>query len=265
LTSTDAGATAGPTFTLDRDSASPAASDDIGRIVFQGKDSGAAAQEYAAIQAVIEDATAASEDASLDFDIVEAGTVARRFKVAAESRYGYNDAGANQGVVREEHWIKLSADYTLTSSTSEQKLFNTTTNGRLTLPVGTYFFDVMLYLTTMSATSGNMAFDPIGGGSAVGATFLYHTIGVDNNTPTGNIAQQGSFTAAQQTGASMSTAATGTGLAVSVRGTFRITTAGTIVPSGTLVTAAAAVVKAGSYFRCWRAADENTHSVGNWD
>src|SRR5574343_1116983 len=57
-----------------------------------------------------------------------------------------------------EAWLMLTADYTLTSTTSAQKLFNNTTNGRLTLPTGVYEFECFIYLTTMSATSGNGQF-----------------------------------------------------------------------------------------------------------
>lgn len=262
---TDAGATALPDLVLERISASPAASDDIGRVVYGGYDSGAGYTEYAVLQGTIIDPTNASEDGGLDVDLVSAGTLDRRFRFEPEIRYGYNNAGANQGVVREEHWIKLASDYTLANSTAEQKLFNTTTNGRLTLGTGTYFFDALLYLTTMSGSSGNMAFDPIGGGTAVGARFLYHSVGIDNNSPLNSGTQTGSVSASQQSNASMLSAGTGSGMAVSIRGTFRITTAGTIIPSGTLVTAAAAVVKAGSYFRIWRAGEESTNSVGAWD
>ncbi len=265
LTSSDSGASALPDLILDRSSSSPAANDDIGRVVFSGLDSGANYVEYAALQGTIIDPTNASEDGGLDVDLMSAGTLARRFRFEPEIRYGYNNAGANQGVSREEHWIKLDSDYALTNATTEQKIFNTTTNGRLTLGTGTYFFDAMLYILTMSGTSGNAAFDPIGGGTAVGASFLYHTAGIDNNTPTNAGTQTGSFTAAQQTVASMVSAGTGTGMGASIRGTFRITTAGTIIPSITLVTAAAATMKAGSYFRIWRAGDVSTYSVGAWD
>lgn len=164
-----------------------------------------------------------------------------------------------------EWWCRLAADYALTNSGAEQKLFNASTNGRLTLPVGVYWFETLLYLTGMSATSGNFAFDPVGAGTAVADKFLYHTVGVDNTTPTNGLAQTGSITAAQQSVNNILSAGTGTGAVARISGTFTVTTAGTIIPSISLQTAAAATVKAGSHFRCWRAADTDVATEGPWD
>jgi hypothetical protein len=61
----DAGAGAGPDLLLDRSSASPAAADLLGRIMFRGRDSGAAEEDYADIVGVILDPTAASEDGAV--------------------------------------------------------------------------------------------------------------------------------------------------------------------------------------------------------
>jgi hypothetical protein len=63
----------------------------------------------------------------------------------------------------------------------------------------------------------------------------------------------------------MLTAGTGTTAHVSIRGTFEVTSAGTIIPSVTLVTAVGtAVVAAGSYFRCRRVSATSAVSVGDW-
>ncbi|HXC39067.1 MAG TPA: hypothetical protein VN667_08970 [Burkholderiales bacterium] len=73
VTSTDAGAGNGPFLTLDRNSASPAANDLLATILFQGRDSGAATQNYATIDAQVIDPTAASEDGRLRFTTAIAG------------------------------------------------------------------------------------------------------------------------------------------------------------------------------------------------
>lgn len=174
------------------------------------------------------------------------------------------NSGACEGVGLFESWIKQAADRTLTNSAAEQKLFDQTANGTLTLPTGTYFFRCILYLTTMSGTSGNLAFDPIGAGTAVGATFLWYSVGIDNTTPTTAAAQGGAIHPTQQSTGNIVTAATGTAMGALIEGTFRITTAGTIIPSVSLTTAAAAVVKAGTFFGICRLAEQNVHSVGAW-
>lgn len=81
IKSSDAGATAGPTLELYRDSASPAAADDIGQIAFQGEDSAGNLENYARLKAVITDPTSTSEDAKLVLQTIIAGTLAARLNV----------------------------------------------------------------------------------------------------------------------------------------------------------------------------------------
>lgn len=95
-TSTDAGATAGPEIILDRNSASPAASDVLGAIPFKGRDSGAGTDTYAQIQAEIVDPTAASEDGKLSLQTAVAGTLATRAYVAQGMVIGF-PTGADKG------------------------------------------------------------------------------------------------------------------------------------------------------------------------
>lgn len=75
LESTDAGAAAGPILTLNRNSASPAASDIIGKVLFQGEDSAGNTEDYAEIYTQITDTTATSEDANVLFRNKVAGTM----------------------------------------------------------------------------------------------------------------------------------------------------------------------------------------------
>lgn len=83
IKSTDAGAAAGPTLELFRDSASPAAADDIGQIAFQGRDSAGNLENYARLKAIIIDPTSTSEDVKLAIQTIIAGTLAARFNVGA--------------------------------------------------------------------------------------------------------------------------------------------------------------------------------------
>jgi hypothetical protein len=174
--------------------------------------------------------------------------------------YGCTDAG-NRGVINVEHFICLSSTYTLTSNANVQKLFNTPTNGALTLETGTYFFESLISLSSMSATSGNAAFSLAG--TATLGSILMSAEGVDGATGAA-AATSGSMAVTAATPASAVTAGTGTGLQLIVRGTFRVTVAGTVIPSIQLVTAAAAVVAVGSYFRCRRIGSATVTSVGQW-
>lgn len=78
LTSTDAGAAAAPLLDLIRDSASPAASDVMGNIRFQGDDSGGNLTTYTDIFATLADPTNGSEDGTLTFRVAVAGTLTNR-------------------------------------------------------------------------------------------------------------------------------------------------------------------------------------------
>jgi hypothetical protein len=73
LLSADPTAAPGPILSLIRQSASPAASDFIGIIKFDGMDAGSVRQAYASIWAQILDPTAGSEDGALSFSTYVAG------------------------------------------------------------------------------------------------------------------------------------------------------------------------------------------------
>lgn len=156
------------------------------------------------------------------------------------------DADARFAPVK--YFCRLAANYTLTSTTAVQKLFNTTSNGALTLAAGRYEYRGKIYLTTMSATSGNTAFNLLGAGTAVLADHFYSTIGVDAaggigvGTKTGGA---GIFGTSEP--ASVVTAGTGTQVFFDVFGSFSLSVGGTIIPSVALVTAAAAVAVAETF------------------
>jgi hypothetical protein len=65
IESTDAGAAAGPDFSLYRNSATPAAGDILGRYMLQGENSAGGTVVYAQVGARIDDPTSTSEDGSL--------------------------------------------------------------------------------------------------------------------------------------------------------------------------------------------------------
>jgi len=179
--------------------------------------------------------------------------------------YFTTDVG-NRGVVPVEHIIRADATRTFTSNTAQQAIFNSPANGRLTLETGVYAFEALIAMTSMSGTSGNGKFSLLGAGSATLAAILWHAMGNDVVAENTGTAAGGSWhVIATQTGADIVTAATGTALCFSIRGTFEVSVAGTIVPSFAQTTAAAAVVSIGSYFMCRRIGSTSMASVGQWD
>jgi hypothetical protein len=83
LESTDAGATFGPSINLYRNSASPAASDVVGLIQWNGRDSAGNIQSYGDMYGLIIDPTSTSEDFSLNWETYVAGANGLRMSLGA--------------------------------------------------------------------------------------------------------------------------------------------------------------------------------------
>ena len=163
-----------------------------------------------------------------------------------------------------EYWMMLGANYVLTSTTATQKMFNATTNGALTLGIGVYEYRCQFRLTGMAANSGNAGFSLIGAGTAViNANSQSYTTGQDGTTTTP--ATQSGIIFSGSSGGPIATNATSTEAAAQIRGMFRVTTAGTIIPSLALATASAATVIAGANFTCKRRSTLSTDNFyGAW-
>lgn len=176
----------------------------------------------------------------------------------------WKDESGADGVEAPLYFARLTSTYTLSSSTSSQKAFNIPSNGALTLPSNTaYFFECMLLIDTMSATSGNFGFDILGAGTATISNQNWFAHGLDATTQTTPGAIGGTANVAALTTDAI-VAATGTAAHVYIRGTFSVTTGGTIIPSVKLTTANAAVVKIGSFFKAERIGLDTVTTVGPW-
>ena len=159
--------------------------------------------------------------------------------------------------------------YSLSSTTAAQKIFNGSTNGAVTLATGTYAFEMMLYVSGMSATSGNATIDIKGAGTAVfgGSRTILQVVGIDAASPGTGAAIQGSMLSGTGLGTAAApvAATTGTIMAISVRGYVDIATSGTLIPSIALTTAVAtAQVMPGSVIRIERIGPTATATMGNW-
>jgi hypothetical protein len=93
LTSTDAGAAAAPLLDLYRDSASPAASDTLGEIEFNGEDSAGNKQQYAVIHGSILSPTSTAEAGQIHFETATAGASTEKM-IIGTSNLVINDIGA---------------------------------------------------------------------------------------------------------------------------------------------------------------------------
>ena len=93
LTSTDAGATAAPLLDLFRDSATPAASDTLGEIEFNGEDSAGNKQTYGVIHASILSPTSTAEQGQLHFETATAGALTEKMIIGTNNLV-INEIGA---------------------------------------------------------------------------------------------------------------------------------------------------------------------------
>lgn len=164
-----------------------------------------------------------------------------------------------------ERYVFCSADYTLTSTTSSQRLFNETANGAVTLEPGIYLYEGIVYLSTMSGTSGNGLINLRGAGTATVASWLWAFHGVDSATPLSPGTQNGSLVASSSTSSPNAiTAGTGTSMFLNLKGAMRVTAGGTLIPSIALTTAASALVKVGSHISFRRIGASGQYTAGNW-
>jgi hypothetical protein len=149
-----------------------------------------------------------------------------------------------------EYWMMLSSNYTLTSTTATQKMFNATTNGALTLDVGVYSYDVLARVQNMSTTSGNLQFNLLGAGTAtIDSNALMYGSALDTTFSTATSgALSGFVIQGTSSTTNIASSSTGAGVHFITSGVLRVTAAGTIIPSVALTSAAAANVLAGSYF-----------------
>ena len=145
-----------------------------------------------------------------------------------------------------EYWTISSSEYTLTSTTATQKLFNTTTNGALTLGVGVYDYVLNFQLRAMSVTSGNAGFSILGAGTSTISAGRGQVIGYDGASGTVSTFSGVSYGGVAPAGPIV-TGATSDQLNAVAQGVFRVSAAGTIIPSVALQTAAAAVVRSEAY------------------
>jgi len=154
LTSTDADATSGPILKLNRNSASPADSDDIGKILFTGENDASESIDYATIRGDLLDVSDGTEDGIIKFETLlnGANTEIARF-------------GNGVGVVFNEDSV-ANNDFRVEGDSNTHALFvnaatnfvgmgtDSTTAG--TLKIAQPAADLYCLMNEASASSGNM-------------------------------------------------------------------------------------------------------------
>jgi hypothetical protein len=168
-------------------------------------------------------------------------------------------------ILRGRYVIRADVNRTLPNDTALNAIFNNPTNGRLTLKTGVYEFYGLFIVTAMSATSGNALINMLGAGTATVGSWMWRLSGLDGTTPATIADDDAAYFQTNASAASAVTAQTGTAMRLEVSGGFECTTGGTLIPSIDQVTAAAAVVQAGSFLVVERLGASGLVSIGPWD
>ncbi len=163
-----------------------------------------------------------------------------------------------------EFWQSQNGDASgQVNDTSTQNWFASSSD-ELTLPVGTYDFEALLeHATGTTSTFMNMLF---GGTATFTVNYFYSgtRIAIASASPTG-AGFQG--TSNVKTAQVVCNTAGNSGVQLYLRGTLKVTAAGTIIPqySYNAATGSGAILKDGSYFRVRKLTDATTlASIGPW-
>ena len=178
---------------------------------------------------------------------------------------------SNRAVSVIEHFVARTGTKTMTSNTALQSIFDNTTgtggltSGALTVGASTsYFFEMSINVSVMSATTGNFGFSILGAGTATFTSAAWHAFGLDSTNQQTAAAAGTSWQSTAGATGNIITAAVGTSASAIVKGIFRINGAGTIIPSIQLTTANAAVIGVNTWFKCYPVGTNTVISVGNW-
>ena len=173
---------------------------------------------------------------------------------------------SSRGVLASEQFIALVNDYVANDSSSAQKVFNSPTNGAITLDATTTYMFEGVYYITRSLGSNSHTLSTL---FALGGTLTSITYTADTTSTTGNTLGAVSRiygTAASGvvvTGASTSTTEN---ITVVLKGIVRTNTAGTFTPQIQYSAApgGAPTILKNSYFRMIPLGTSSVASVGNW-
>jgi hypothetical protein len=167
-------------------------------------------------------------------------------------------ATSQRGAVQVDQYALQQATHTLASQTAAQPLFDTTTNGQVTLVAGTYEFECQFSLSSMSGSSGSFGF-ALGGGATL--TQYWWSLA---NKATLATAANGLVTYNTAANTTLVTANTNTVAFARIHGVVIVTVGGTLIPQVSLGVAAAAVVGIGSFFKIRALGGSAVTSIGNW-
>jgi hypothetical protein len=180
----------------------------------------------------------------------------------------FTHAAGERGVVATEQWIRLHANFTLPSVGANvlTPLFNTPTNGRITLAGNTtYHFKTQFSVTGLGTSNGVVAFGCTTTGTINNIQWKATGVKASSFSASGTMSNVLSSTFASTP---YTPANANVGTWCEAEGEFECGTGGcTLVPSFAQVTASVAtsVVGSGAWFHIYPIGGDTQTSLGNWD
>jgi hypothetical protein len=179
----------------------------------------------------------------------------------------YGSPQANQrGVVATEQFIALTANYTGADSASAQKVFNSSTNGAVTLAASTtYFMEAVYYITRSAGTTSHTLSTLFAlGGTLTGITYTAETTSTAGNA-LGAVSRIYATGATAVVVTAANTDAT-ENITVAIRGIVRTNTAGTFTPQiqYSATPGGTPTILANSFFKLTPIGNNTIATVGNW-
>lgn len=170
---------------------------------------------------------------------------------------------SSRQVVDTEQVLVQNGTRTFAANTNAQAIFNASANGAVTLAGSTTFeFEMYVAISGYSSSAHTLNLTFATSGSFTSFTYFYDA--QTGSTLAGPTATLSGFVAVA-TATAICASTTTTGLVLRVRGTIRMNATGTVTPQLTQVTnSAAAVLQAGSFFRCWPIGTNSVTTVGDW-
>lgn len=171
-----------------------------------------------------------------------------------------------RGVIPVEHFVVLTSDYTAANSATAQKVFNTPTNGEVTLAANTtYFMEAQYIITRTLGTNAHTIGVLFGSGGTL--TSITYTADVTDGTSNalGTVSRIYG-TAITETVVTSSSANANQYVTVKLSGVVRTNSGGTFTPQFKYSSApgGAPTVLTNSYFRITPVGNSTVASVGNW-
>jgi hypothetical protein len=171
---------------------------------------------------------------------------------------------SNRAVNAVAHIISQTADYTGTNANTVQKVFNTSTNGAITLPASTsYLMEGIYHIHTTGTTSHSLGISF--GGTATLTSIGYHASATNAATEALGAPQTIWISVATNTTVT-SAVATASHHTIVIKGIVRVNASGTFIPQYTWSAApgVAGVTLANSYLLLIPIGSNTAGSIGNW-